>query len=102
VDAAEAVSLELFAFREAERARLRTDELIEMTFAEAKRREHGFNLCPSTPGVFRRDEMTAAYHLRLGRRLSHSVCATPATISSIHLIVHSFEPPGIAGKPLAG
>jgi len=78
------------------------DELIEMSFAKQNAAEHGFNLWSINDQAFSGDTMTAAYHLRQGKRYRIRMRNASDDIHPIHLHRHSFELSKIGGKPLAG
>jgi FtsP/CotA-like multicopper oxidase with cupredoxin domain len=78
------------------------DELIEMTFAKQNAAEHGFNLWSINDQVFSEEMMTAAFHLRQGKRYRIRMRNASDDIHPIHLHRHSFELTKIAGKPLSG
>jgi FtsP/CotA-like multicopper oxidase with cupredoxin domain len=78
------------------------DEVIEMTFTKQNAAEHGFNLWAINDKVCTSGAMTAAYHLREGKRYRLRMRNASDDIHPIHLHRHSFELTRIAGKPLAG
>jgi FtsP/CotA-like multicopper oxidase with cupredoxin domain len=78
------------------------DEIIEMTFTKQNAAEHGFNLWCINDRVFPNESMTAAYHLRQGKRYLIRMRNASDDIHPIHLHRHSFELTKLAGKPIAG
>jgi FtsP/CotA-like multicopper oxidase with cupredoxin domain len=78
------------------------DEVIDMIFTKRNAAQHGFNLWAINDVVFSRDSMTAAYHLRQGRRYRLRMRNASDDIHPIHLHRHSFELTRLAGIPVAG
>jgi FtsP/CotA-like multicopper oxidase with cupredoxin domain len=78
------------------------DEVIDMTFTKQNAAEHGFNLWAINDKVFSNESMTAAYHLRQGKRYRIRMRNASDDIHPIHLHRHSFEVTKFAGKPIAG
>jgi FtsP/CotA-like multicopper oxidase with cupredoxin domain len=78
------------------------DEVIDMTFAKQNAAEHGFNLWAINDKVFPTESMTAAYHLRQGKRYRIRMRNASDDIHPIHLHRHSFEVTKFAGKPIGG
>ncbi|HLW85316.1 MAG TPA: multicopper oxidase domain-containing protein [Candidatus Sulfotelmatobacter sp.] len=78
------------------------DEVIAMTFTKRNAVDHGFNEWAINDVVFSRDAMTAAYHLRQGKRYRLRMRNASDDIHPIHLHRHSFELTKFAGTPLAG
>lgn len=78
------------------------DETIEMTFTKRNAAEHGFNLWAINDVVSSRESMTAAYHLKQGKRYRIRMRNASDDIHPIHLHRHSFELTKLAGKPIAG
>jgi FtsP/CotA-like multicopper oxidase with cupredoxin domain len=78
------------------------DEVIEMTFTKQNAAEHGFNLWGINGKVFSSEAMTAAYHLRQGKRYRLRMRNASDDIHPIHLHRHSFELTKLAGKSTAG
>jgi FtsP/CotA-like multicopper oxidase with cupredoxin domain len=81
---------------------LEPDEAIEMMFTKQNAADYGFNLWAIDDRVFTSQAMTAAYHLREGRRYRLRMRNASDDIHPIHLHRHSFELTKIAGKPIAG
>src|SRR6266404_2750504 len=67
------------------------DEVIDMTFTKQNAAEHGFNLWGINDKVFSSDSMSAAYHLRQGKRYRIRMRNASDDIHPIHLHRHSFE-----------
>jgi FtsP/CotA-like multicopper oxidase with cupredoxin domain len=78
------------------------DEVIDMTFTKENAAEHGFNLWGINEKVFPSESMTAAYHLRQGKRYRIRMRNASDDIHPIHLHRHSFELTKFAAKPCAG
>jgi len=78
------------------------DEIIDMTFAKQNAADRGFNLWTINDKVFPSESMTAAYHLRQGKRYRIRMRNASDDIHPIHLHRHSFELAKFAGKPCAG
>ncbi len=78
------------------------DEVIDMTFTKRNAADHGFNLWGINEVVFPRDSMTAAYHLRQGKRYRLRMHNASDDIHPIHLHRHSFELTKLAGVQVAG
>ena len=78
------------------------DEVIDMTFAKQNAAERGFNLWTINDKVFSSESMTAAYHLRQGKRYRIRMRNASDDIHPIHLHRHSFELTKFAGKPSTG
>jgi len=78
------------------------DEVIEMTFAKQNAAEHGFNRWSINTQVFSGETMSAAFHLRQGKRYRIRMRNASDDIHPIHLHRHSFELTKIAGKSLGG
>jgi FtsP/CotA-like multicopper oxidase with cupredoxin domain len=78
------------------------DEVIEMRFTKQNAAEHGFNLWAINDKVFSGDAMSAAYHLRQGKRYRLRIRNASDDIHPIHLHRHSFELTKIVGQPMAG
>jgi FtsP/CotA-like multicopper oxidase with cupredoxin domain len=78
------------------------DEIIDMTFTKQNAAERGFNLWTINDKVFPSESMTAAYHLRQGRRYRIRMRNASDDIHTIHLHRHSFELTKFAGRPCAG
>ena len=78
------------------------DEIIDMNFTKQNAAEHGFNLWGINGKVFPNESMTAAYHLRQGKRYRIRMRNASDDIHPIHLHRHSFELTKFAGKPSVG
>jgi FtsP/CotA-like multicopper oxidase with cupredoxin domain len=78
------------------------DEIIDMTFIKQNAAERGFNLWAINDKVFPSESMTAAYHLRQGKRYRIRMRNASDDIHPIHLHRHSFELTKFAGKSCAG
>jgi FtsP/CotA-like multicopper oxidase with cupredoxin domain len=78
------------------------DKVIDLTFTKQNAADRGFNLWGINNKVFPSETMTAAYHLREGKRYRLRMRNASDDIHPIHLHRHSFELTKIAGKPLAG
>jgi FtsP/CotA-like multicopper oxidase with cupredoxin domain len=78
------------------------DEVIEMRFTKQNAAERGFNLWAINDKVFSGNAMSAAYHLREGKRYRLRMSNASDDIHPIHLHRHSFELTKIAGQPMAG
>ena len=78
------------------------DEVINMTFTKQNAAEHGFNLWGINDKVFSSDSMSAAYHLRQGKRYRIRMRNASDDIHPIHLHRHSFELTKFAGKVSTG
>ena len=73
-----------------------------MTFTKQNAAEHGFNLWGINDKVFSSDSMSAAYHLRQGKRYRIRMRNASDDIHPIHLHRHSFELTKFAGKVSTG
>jgi FtsP/CotA-like multicopper oxidase with cupredoxin domain len=78
------------------------DEVIVMTFTKQNAADHGFNAWAINDVVFSKDAMTAAYHLRQGKRYRLRMRNASDDIHPIHLHRHSFELTKFAGLATAG
>jgi FtsP/CotA-like multicopper oxidase with cupredoxin domain len=78
------------------------DEVIDMTFAKQNAAERGFNLWSINDKLYPGESMTAAYHLRQGKRYRIRMRNASDDIHPIHLHRHSFELSKFAGKVSTG
>jgi FtsP/CotA-like multicopper oxidase with cupredoxin domain len=78
------------------------DEVIDMTYTKRNAADHGFNLWAINDAVFSSDSMTAAYHLRQGKRYRLRMHNASDDVHPIHLHRHSFELAKLARTPTAG
>jgi FtsP/CotA-like multicopper oxidase with cupredoxin domain len=76
--------------------------VIDMTFTKNNAADNGFNSWSINSKVFSYDDMTAAYHLRQGKRYRLHMRNASDDIHPVHLHRHSFELTKIGGKPLSG
>ena len=99
-----AVSVELFAFRQAGASAPAPDETFEMTFAKDNAAEEGFNRWTINGNAYpMSSEITpAAFHLKQGKRYRLRMRNASDDIHPIHLHRHSFELTNLAGKQTAG
>jgi len=78
------------------------DQVIHMTFTKQNAAEHGFNLWAINDTVFSNESMTAAYHLRQGKRYRIRMRNASDDVHPIHLHRHSFELTKFAGVRSVG
>jgi FtsP/CotA-like multicopper oxidase with cupredoxin domain len=78
------------------------DETIEMVFTKRNAEEHGFNVWAINDKAFSSGAMTAAFHLREGRRYRIRMRNASDDIHPVHLHRHSFELTKLGGKSVSG